>query len=369
MAGAGSARAPRRSTKRTPRWSSWRAAPCRPRRRLHERSRFVREEGRWFYVDGESVRFDAVLFDCDGVLVDSEGITNGVLRDMLGGAGLEADARGMHAHLPGQGGEGRAGVIEAKTGQPLTEEWLARFRERRNEELIAGVQPIRNACRRWPRSATASRAASPAARAPIAGRWRCSSARCGLLPYFDGRIYSGHEMPRSKPAPDVYLAAMAQLGAAARRCAVVEDTVTASRRAWPRGRRCSATARPRRATTRRQRCVRRELPPCSRTWRTCLRCSCEKRGGEPRVHGGTRWAQSALSYIGQLDLTPIMAVQSQPAENDDTRTQAVLQLLQQHEQQILEEGLQEAGSPSAGSSDAGRRLHARRCRGDPARRA
>src|SRR5690606_10218627 len=50
--------------------------------------------------------------------------------------------------------------------------------------------------------------------------------KCGLMPYFRGRIFSGHEMPRSKPFPDVYLAAAASLGADPRRCAVVEDTVT-----------------------------------------------------------------------------------------------------------------------------------------------
>ena len=46
------------------------------------------------------------------------------------------------------------------------------------------------------------------------------------MPYFEGRIFSGHEMPRSKPAPDVYLAAAAAVGVHPGRCAVVEDTVT-----------------------------------------------------------------------------------------------------------------------------------------------
>ena len=46
------------------------------------------------------------------------------------------------------------------------------------------------------------------------------------MPYFAARIFSGHEMPRSKPAPDVYLAAAAALGVDAKRCIVVEDTVT-----------------------------------------------------------------------------------------------------------------------------------------------
>jgi beta-phosphoglucomutase-like phosphatase (HAD superfamily) len=46
------------------------------------------------------------------------------------------------------------------------------------------------------------------------------------MPYFAGRIFSGHETPRSKPFPDVYLAAAAALGVEPGRCAVVEDTVT-----------------------------------------------------------------------------------------------------------------------------------------------
>ena len=46
------------------------------------------------------------------------------------------------------------------------------------------------------------------------------------MPFFDGRIFSGHEQPRSKPAPDVYLAAAASLAADPRLCAVVEDTIT-----------------------------------------------------------------------------------------------------------------------------------------------
>ena len=48
----------------------------------------------------------------------------------------------------------------------------------------------------------------------------------GLMDYFEGRIFSGYETPRSKPFPDVYLAAAAALQTSPHRCAVVEDTVT-----------------------------------------------------------------------------------------------------------------------------------------------
>ena len=50
--------------------------------------------------------------------------------------------------------------------------------------------------------------------------------KVGLMDYFDGRIFSGYETPRSKPFPDVYLAAAQALRVDPRRCAVVEDTVT-----------------------------------------------------------------------------------------------------------------------------------------------
>lgn len=101
-----------------------------------------------------------------------------------------------------------------------------RFRERRNLGLMGGVKPIRNAV-----------AAVAQIHELYGGRIACASGagrfkvelqleKCGLLPYFKGRIFSGHELPRSKSAPDVYLAATVALGVDPKRCAVVEDTVT-----------------------------------------------------------------------------------------------------------------------------------------------
>jgi beta-phosphoglucomutase-like phosphatase (HAD superfamily) len=51
----------------------------------------------------------------------------------------------------------------------------------------------------------------------------------GMHPYFGDRIFSGHDQPRSKPAPDVYLAAAAHLGVDPARCLVIEDTATGVR--------------------------------------------------------------------------------------------------------------------------------------------
>jgi HAD superfamily hydrolase (TIGR01509 family) len=172
------------------------------------------------------VKFDAVLFDCDGVLVDSEGITNGVLREMLEELGWPLSREECMRIFLGKAVKDEKPLIESKIGGTLTEEWFVRFRERRNEQLVAGVRPIRNAPAAVAR--ISERLQGRIACCSGADRWKVEMqlSRCGMLPWFEGRIYSGHEMPRSKPAPDVYLAAMTPLGVVAERCIVVEDTVT-----------------------------------------------------------------------------------------------------------------------------------------------
>ncbi len=171
-------------------------------------------------------KFEAVLFDCDGVLVDSEPITNGVLRDMLQERGWTLTPAECMRHFIGKAVKDQAALIEANTGQPLTEAWMLQFRERRNERLLRDVMAIPGAVQAVEKIHTLH-----------AGRIACASGadrfkvelqlhKCGLMPWFKGHIFSGHELPRSKPAPDVYLAAAAALGVDAKRCAVIEDTVT-----------------------------------------------------------------------------------------------------------------------------------------------
>jgi beta-phosphoglucomutase-like phosphatase (HAD superfamily) len=119
-----------------------------------------------------------------------------------------------------------AAIIEANTGHPLTDEWLVRFRERRNIGLERDLVAIRNA-----------HLAVEALHARFEGRIACASGadlfkvklqleKVGLMRWFEGRIFSGHDQPRSKPFPDVYLAAAQAVGIHPGRCVVVEDTVT-----------------------------------------------------------------------------------------------------------------------------------------------
>lgn len=173
-----------------------------------------------------TLKFDAVLFDCDGVLVDSEPITNGVLRDMLEESGWALSNDECMRLFIGKAVKDEAALIEAHTGRPLTQEWLDEFRGRRNEGLVEGLLPIRGAVEAVAQIHTLYQGRIACASGADRFKVDLQLEKCGLMPYFKGHIFSGHELPRSKPAPDVYLAAAASLGVDPKRCAVIEDTVT-----------------------------------------------------------------------------------------------------------------------------------------------
>lgn len=173
-----------------------------------------------------SIPFDAVLFDCDGVLVDSEPITHRVLRDVLEERGWVLTPEECMRIFVGKAVKDERALIEAQTGAPVTDEWLHSFWARRNVALDRDLVEI-------PGASTAVRALHAA----LGGRIACASGadrkkvelqlqKVGLADAFEGRIFSGHETPRSKPFPDVYLAAALALDVDPTRCAVIEDSVT-----------------------------------------------------------------------------------------------------------------------------------------------
>jgi beta-phosphoglucomutase-like phosphatase (HAD superfamily) len=171
------------------------------------------------------MKYIAVLFDCDGVLVDSEHITNTVLRDMLHERGWVLSLQECMQHFVGRLITDNAALIEKHTGQPLTPEWVAAFRERRNQALARDLGPVAGAVHAVQSIHARYGARIACASGADRGKVELQLGKVGLMPYFEGRIFSGVEMPRSKPAPDVYLAAAKALAVDPSHCAVVEDTV------------------------------------------------------------------------------------------------------------------------------------------------
>lgn len=168
----------------------------------------------------------AVLFDCDGVLVDSERISTGVLRDMLQELGLSMTHDEVLRRFVGRTMKDELPWISQVSGVAVDADWLTQFWRRRNAALRERVQAIPNVLD-----------AVKALHERLDGRIACASGadreklelqldKTGLMPYFEGRIFSGYEMARSKPSPDVYLAAAAALGTDPSACVVIEDSVT-----------------------------------------------------------------------------------------------------------------------------------------------
>lgn len=176
---------------------------------------------------GRSGRFDCVIFDCDGVLVDSEPIVNRLLNRMLNELGIEISLEASTAMFLGRAVREELGNIERMRGAPLPENWLSEWLARRNATLEAEVEAIpyvREAVQAIAATGMPLCVASGADRIKV----KLQLTRTGLVELFQGdgheHIFSATEVERSKPAPDVYLLAARTMGVDPSRCAVIEDS-------------------------------------------------------------------------------------------------------------------------------------------------
>jgi HAD superfamily hydrolase (TIGR01509 family) len=169
-----------------------------------------------------SNRFELVIFDCDGVLVDSELITNRVFARMLNEMGIAVSIEDMFDQFVGRSMPQCLEMIETMLGRPVPHEFVLDYRSRTEAALkseLKSVPGIESALERLPVPYCVASSGTHE-------KMRTTLGITGLLPRFQGRIYSVTEVARSKPFPDVYLYAASKSGVTAARCAVVEDTPT-----------------------------------------------------------------------------------------------------------------------------------------------
>jgi len=175
-------------------------------------------------------RFDAVVFDCDGVLVDSERLSAEVSRRILADLGWDIGTDELMERFTGCSREHFVAAIESRIGRPLEPGWDAPYRGWLEEAFRAGLAPVPGIER------ALERIGMPVAVASNSGheRIRTSLEIVGLLSRFDGRISSAEDVAAGKPAPDVYLRAAEILGVPPERCIAIDDSrfgVEAARRA------------------------------------------------------------------------------------------------------------------------------------------
>ena len=192
---------------------------------LHARKRLAFETmqraEREIRAHAEPVWPKLVIFDCDGVLVDSEPISLAIVRATLARHGLEVSESESRDLFLGISSSSARKVAERRLGAALPEAFevdLAREVIAEFERDLKGVSGVREAIGALGRPVCVASSSSPE-------RIRASLRIVGYADLFGPRIFSAHDVANGKPAPDLLLHAAKTLGAAPADCLVVEDSV------------------------------------------------------------------------------------------------------------------------------------------------
>ena len=167
-----------------------------------------------------------VIFDCDGVLVDSEAISSAVLAQTLTRYGLAttpAEAQRDYEGLLLRDIDARAA---AKLGRALPDDWIELFQAERSEVFRRELEPVDGAGEAVERIVAAGVPVCVASQGTIE-KTRLSLALTGLDRLFSEELlFSAWLVERGKPFPDLFLHAAATIGVEPARCAVIEDSVS-----------------------------------------------------------------------------------------------------------------------------------------------
>jgi HAD superfamily hydrolase (TIGR01509 family) len=178
-----------------------------------------------------------VIFDCDGVLVDSEGLANAVTAEVITAEGWPLSGPEAEHHFVGLNLEAMVPIVEARIGRPLAGDWVVRLTERLVDVLGQRSEPIPGALAALEGVSALGlpwRVASNSSHAEMAAKF----ARIGIAVRVAGRVHSYTDVPAGKPAPDLFLAAADAEGVEPAGCVVIEDSVPGARAAAAAGMTC-----------------------------------------------------------------------------------------------------------------------------------
>ncbi len=169
-------------------------------------------------------QFDLIIFDCDGVLVDSERLANQVFASILSEeCELDFSLEEMFDRFVGRSKSQCMSIVEKLTGAPHSPRLAIRYEEEINAalensvEAVAGVEVLLNNLN-IPFCVASSGSHQ---------KMRTTLGRTGLLRHVEGKLFSTSDVGRGKPFPDIYIHAARKMGTpASPRCLVVEDSPT-----------------------------------------------------------------------------------------------------------------------------------------------
>lgn len=168
--------------------------------------------------------YKAIIFDCDGVIVDTETLSNNIMKSMLSDLGLELDAELIHEKFSGFTTKDNLITANQLLGHPLPDNFHAEYKARFKQQIENNLEPIPGV------TELLARITCPIAMATNANRDEMHEKlnKIGLLERFPVR-YALDDVAQGKPAPDLYLKAAAALGVAPQDCLVIEDSMAGIR--------------------------------------------------------------------------------------------------------------------------------------------
>lgn len=161
-----------------------------------------------------------VIFDCDGVLVDSEPIAVRIDVEMLAEVGLTMSEEEVIERFVGRSPEVILAAAEAHLGRPVPDGWFDRGEARIRGAYATELQPVPGIAEALESIADPVCVASSSA--PESVRYKLELT--GLYERFDGHIFSATEVANGKPAPDLFLHAASRMEVAPGDCVVIEDS-------------------------------------------------------------------------------------------------------------------------------------------------
>ncbi len=164
--------------------------------------------------------FDLVIFDCDGVLVDSERLAVRIEAEVLATLGWPLTKAEIVDRFVGRSAGYMQSQIESTIGRPV--DWSSEFEARYQETFAKELLPVAGINEALDGVDLPVCVASSGSHQKMA----FTLGLTGLLDRFDGHLFSADDVEHGKPAPDLFLYAAAHMGAEAGRCAVVEDSVS-----------------------------------------------------------------------------------------------------------------------------------------------
>ncbi len=171
-------------------------------------------------MPGVSPPLQLVIFDCDGVLVDSEGLASELEVELFAEIGMPMTSAEIAERFLGRSVAFVNEAIAEHLGGSLPADWERYWEGRYRDVLSERLRPIPGVVQALEQITLPVCVASSSGLESIAFKL----SLCGLADRFGDRIFSATQVPHGKPAPDLFLLAADRLGADPARCAVIEDS-------------------------------------------------------------------------------------------------------------------------------------------------